>query len=343
MSCSGFDSLREHFMYLTSDPQSGLVCRSVTRIAACSDRSFRWRSGSTRKRDLCPRARAVTLSPMTEETSGPKGGSGEWQSVDSTADPDYFVSYLDRGAAVLRETRMEIMRHLELVPGCSVLDVGSGAGEFLIEAASSVELARAVGIDISEAMVNNATSRARKAGVAVQFALGDAQRLDFPDESFDRVNCSRVLMHLDDPAAAIAEMTRVLVPGGRMAISEPDFDAMMIDSDNLDIAGVVRRRGAARLRNPDIGRRLRRLLLASRLELLRLTGLAFPVTSLQTAVDQFRILDRLEDAVKAGEVGVDEATQWRGWLEAVDEADRLFIAPVLFQAIARKPASPLGT
>lgn len=270
-------------------------------------------------------------------------GSGEWLSVDSAGDPDCFVSYLDRGAAVLRESRMEIMRHLELVPGCSVLDVGSGAGEFLIEAASSVELARAVGIDISEVMVNTATSRAREAGVAVQFAIGDAQRLNFPEESFDRVNCSRVLIHLDDPAVAIAEMTRVLVPGGRIAIVEPDHNAMMIDSDNLHIADVVRNRLTARLRNPDIGRRLRRLLLASGLELLRLSGMAFPVTSLQTAIDQVHLLDRLEEVVKAGEVGVDEANQWRGWLEAADEADRLFIATVLFQAIARKPAGPPGT
>ena len=280
---------------------------------------------------------------MTEEKPVPKGESREWQGVDRTVDPDFFVSYLDRGAAVLRDSRMEIMRQLELVPGCSVLDVGSGAGEFLIEAASSVELAHAVGIDISEAMVNTATSRARKAGVAVQFAIGDAQRLNFPEESFDRVNCSRVLLHLDDPAAAIAEMTRVLVPGGRIAIVEPDFDAMMIDSDNLDIADAVRRRLTARLRNPDIGRRLRRLLLASRLELLRLSGMAFPVTSLQTADDQFNLLDRLDEAVKVGEVGVEEANQWRGWLQAADEANRLFVAPVLFQAIARKPASPPGT
>jgi SAM-dependent methyltransferase len=62
-----------------------------------------------------------------------------------------------------------------------VLDVGSGAGEFLIETASSVEDIRAVGIDVSEAMVAVATSRAREAGVSVEFRLGDAQRLDFPD------------------------------------------------------------------------------------------------------------------------------------------------------------------
>jgi SAM-dependent methyltransferase len=235
---------------------------------------------------------------------------------------------------------MEVMRQLELQPGSSVLDVGSGAGEFLIEAASSVELVRAVGIDISEAMVNTAASRAREAGVDVQFTIGDAQRLNFPDESFDRVNCSRVLVHLDDPAAAIAEMARVLIPGGRIAIAEPDFDAFMIDSDNLDIARSVRGRMTAGLRNPDIGRRLRRLLLESRLDIVRLSGVARPMASLQMAVDQFHLLDHLDSAVKAGEVGADEAREWRSWVEATDAAGRGFIAGVLFQAIAiKRPAA----
>jgi len=266
--------------------------------------------------------------------------SDHWQNVDATADPGSFAAYLDRGAAILRDSRMEVMRQLELQPGSSVLYVGSGAGEFLIEAASSVELVRAVGIDISEAMVNTAASRAREAGVDVQFTIGDAQRLNFPDESFDRVNCSRVLVHLDDPAAAIAEMARVLIPGGRIAIAEPDFDAFMIDSDNLDIARSVRGRMTAGLRNPDIGRRLRRLLLESRLDIVRLSGVARPMASLQMAVDQFHLLDHLDSAVKAGEVGADEAREWRSWVEATDAAGRGFIAGVLFQAIAiKRPAA----
>jgi SAM-dependent methyltransferase len=272
---------------------------------------------------------------MTEEFEPQR--SGHWQKVDRTGDPGSFVAYLDRGAAVLREGRMEVQRLLELEPGCSVLDVGSGAGEFLIEVASRVERIRAVGIDISETMVNTASSRAHEAGVTVEFATGDARRLNFPDGSFDRVHCSRVLLHLDDPAAAIAEVSRVLVPGGLVAIVEPDFDAVMIDSDNLDVARAVRRRWAAAVRNPDIGRRLRRLLLESGLELVRLSGAAVPITSLQVAVDQFHFLDHLEPAVQAGEVDADDAREWRKWIETADAADRLFIAPILFQAIAKKP------
>ena len=232
------------------------------------------------------------------------------------------------------------MRLLEFQAGCSVLDVGCGTGKFLIEVARNVEGVHAVGIDFSESMVKTATSRAHEAGVAVEFATGDAQRLDFREGSFDRVNCERVLVHLNDPAAAIGEMARVLVPGGRVAIVEPDHDALMIDSDNLKVARALRRLGTAGLRNPDIGRRLRRLLLSSGPEILRLSGMAFPVTSLQTAVDQFHLLDHLESAVKAGDVDADEANEWRKWLETADAADRFFVAPVLFHAVAKKPLRP---
>ena len=266
--------------------------------------------------------------------------SGQWQHIDQTGSANSFAAYLDRGATLLREERLQLTRLLEFEPGCSVLDVGSGAGEFLIEAASSVEDIRAVGIDVSEAMVAVATSRAREAGVSVEFRLGDAQRLDFPDATFDRVNCSRVLVHLDDPGAAIAEMTRVLAPGGRVGISEPDFDAVMIDSDDLEIARAVRRHLAGALRNPDIGRRLRRLLLDAGLEILHLAGTIRSMPDLETVVHQFHLRDHLDSAVRAGDVGRDRGEAWWRGLEAADAAGRFFIGGVLYRAVATKPVAP---
>ncbi|HEX2682220.1 MAG TPA: methyltransferase domain-containing protein, partial [Candidatus Dormibacteraeota bacterium] len=93
--------------------------------------------------------------------------SEAWQSVDASANPAAYVAYLDRGAANLEWARREVVRSLNVTPGCSVLDVGSGAGEFLIEIAGSVDGVRAVGIDPSDVMVKAATQRARAAGVEV--------------------------------------------------------------------------------------------------------------------------------------------------------------------------------
>ena len=136
--------------------------------------------------------------------------SSGWRDVDATGDAEFYLRYLDRAAAspALRAARREIISALEVRPDSSVLDVGSGAGEFLIEVAEAVPGVRAVGIDPSETLVSTAKSRAEAAGMAVQFSLGDVERLEFPDSSSDRVHCSRVLQHLDHPEIAVREIAR---------------------------------------------------------------------------------------------------------------------------------------
>jgi ubiquinone/menaquinone biosynthesis C-methylase UbiE len=264
--------------------------------------------------------------------------SSRWQDVDDTASPDTFVGYLDRAAALLRETRLATVRALEVTPGCSVLDVGSGAGEFLIELATTVENVRAIGIDTSRAMVETATSRAQAAGAAVQFVFGDAEHLDFPDASFDRVNCSRVLVHLERPRTSVEEMARVLAPGGRLYLFEPDFDALMIDSDDLATATAVRNALTAGLRNPDIGRRLRRFALDAGLELVDFSGSVRTQTNLQIAIDQFHLLEHLETAVATAALSRETASRWRQWVEASDASARFLVAGVAFSVLAKKPA-----
>jgi SAM-dependent methyltransferase len=208
-----------------------------------------------------------------------------------------------------------------------VLDVGCGAGDFLIELATSVDGVRAVGVDTSQAMVTTAISRALAAGVTVQFSLGDAQRLDYPDGSFDRVNCSRMLVHVEDAQTVIAEMARVLIPGGRIAIFEPDFDAMVINTDDPGLAATVRQRLAGSLRNPDIGRRLPDLLLDSGFdqpELLRMTL-------------DFDMANHFDNLAKEGVVTAEEADQWRAWFGAVSDSDHIVVSLVAARTLATKP------
>ena len=262
--------------------------------------------------------------------------SSRWREVDTTDDAGFFVGYLDRAAVLLRDARQEMMAALEVFPGASVLDVGSGTGEFLIDVACTVANVRAVGIDPSAALIDVGRSRAEIAGVRIAFVRGDAEHLDFRDASFDRVNCSRVLQHLERPEAAVKEMARVLASGGRIAIFEPDFDALMVDSDDLAVATAVRRHITAALRNPDIGRRLRRLVVEAGLELVHSSGVARPVSGLQQADHGFHLFAALEAAVAAGDVGSDAAARWRAWLEQADSRGQLFMSPVGFQAIATK-------
>lgn len=99
-----------------------------------------------------------------------------------------------------------------------LLDVGCGDGIYLVEAARCGAVAS--GVDISEAMLIVARRRAADAGVTVDLGFADAQALPFDDDSFDVVLGITVLCFVSDPQTAVAEMSRVLAPGGRLVIGE---------------------------------------------------------------------------------------------------------------------------
>lgn len=74
------------------------------------------------------------------------------------------------------------------------------------------------GLDFSPEMLERAWERAAALGIDVDLREGDAEDLPFPDESFDTVLCALSLCGIPDNAAAVAEMRRVLRPGGRLLL-----------------------------------------------------------------------------------------------------------------------------
>jgi len=80
--------------------------------------------------------------------------------------------------------------------------------------------ARLTGFDISPRMLAIADERARALGLEIELALGDAQHLSYEDASFDTVVCTLALCSIPDDRAAIAEVFRVLRPGGRFVLVE---------------------------------------------------------------------------------------------------------------------------
>ena len=114
-----------------------------------------------------------------------------------------------------------------LEPGSVVLDMGCGAGRHAFE--SLRRGARVIALDYSfEELesVRNLFWAMRETGEvgiggAALAARGDALRLPFRDGTFDRIICSEVLEHIGDDAGAIAELTRVLKPGGTIAVTVP--------------------------------------------------------------------------------------------------------------------------
>jgi arsenite methyltransferase len=109
-----------------------------------------------------------------------------------------------------------------LAPGERVLDLGSGAGTDSLVAAQMVgEQGAVTGIDMTREMLTKARTAAAEMNASnVEFVESEAERLPFPDESFDVVISNGVIDLIPDKDAVFAELFRVLVPGGRMQIAD---------------------------------------------------------------------------------------------------------------------------
>lgn len=106
-------------------------------------------------------------------------------------------------------------------PGMRILDVATGTG--MVAFALAARGAEVVGVDQSEAMLAAARGRlARTPALAprITFLLGEAEALPFADGQFDALTFTYLLRYVDDRAATMRELSRVVVPGGRIAMVE---------------------------------------------------------------------------------------------------------------------------
>lgn len=110
-----------------------------------------------------------------------------------------------------------LVRFAGVAAGQSVLDVGCGTGVVAVTAARAG--AKVQGLDLTPALLEEARHNARVARVAVEWSEGDAEALPYPDASFDVVLSQFGHMFAPRPEVAIAEMRRVLKPGGRIAFA----------------------------------------------------------------------------------------------------------------------------
>ncbi|MDY6765506.1 MAG: methyltransferase domain-containing protein, partial [Halobacteria archaeon] len=233
------------------------------------------------------------------------------------------AKYLDSvtGIEAIQDYKRRSHRLLHPTQGDRILDVGCGMGDDVLTLAERVgPEGEVVGIDKSRSLIAEARERAGETNVA-SFQVGDAAQLPFADNEFDACRADRVFQHLDDPRGALTEMCRVTRPGGRITVSEPNWETCSVNASGVDpniTKEVTDARWVSSL-NPAIGSRLYVLFREVGLTGVETDPLTVVFTDFETANEVLSLEERIERMQAAG---VLSATRAEKWIAEMCRADR---------------------
>lgn len=247
-------------------------------------------------------------------------------------------NYLTRLAAsdLGRSYKSLVVEELDIEAGSTVLDLGCGPGADLAALADAVgSTGRVLAVDKDESAVAQA-SQAVFGLPQVAVREGDVHQLDLPDQCVDRVHTDRVLQHVMDPNAVVAEAARLLSPRGIAGFAEPDWDTLVVDYPDPAIPVAYRRFVTDRVvRNSRIGRQLPSLCEDNGLVPVRV----IPITAVFQEVTQAdRILGFQRVTKRAVDAAYLTVEQGAAWLDHLRTA-RLFASVTLFVTFAERESN----
>ena len=188
----------------------------------------------------------------------------------------HWVAQQERYGAMLAPFGDLVLEAAGIHRGDDILDIGCGCGDTTLAAARATTSGSALGVDLSEPMLERARERARAEGLThVRFERGDAQVHRFPEAEFDAALSRFGVMFFGDPRAAFANVGRSLRPSGRLAfvcwqaleanewlmvpglaaaahvalpdLGEPDAPGMFALADSDRVAGILTDAGFAEI------------------------------------------------------------------------------------------------
>ena len=273
------------------------------------------------------------------------------ENAPDTPERTYTMGYSDAFQEMLHRRKAEVQaRRLlgRLRPGLRVLDLGCGPGTISMGLAKAVEPGELHGIDMEPSQIEMARAAASAGGHRnASFRTGDATDLPYDDGAFDVAHCHALLMHVPDTRAVLAEVKRVLKPGGLFSaremigaasFSEPDLgvlgDIWKTYSDLLEANGG----------HSQMGRELRRVFREAGFSDVEAAA-SFESYGTVEDVDFFHRFaegwffspETVQAAARHGLATPKDFEEWRHAMTQWKDAPGAFAAIAWGEAIARKP------
>ncbi|MDT3776153.1 methyltransferase domain-containing protein [Nitrospira sp. MA-1] len=264
----------------------------------------------------------------------------EFSSVDGADDPQSLIRFLDQttGNPQYRASQQALIQMFSPGKGARLLDVGCGIGHDAFALGETVgNKGQVIGIDASQLLLNEARKRAKELPINVEFFLGDAQQLEFPDRTFDGCWASRVFMHLPNPPKAAREMFRVLKSGGTILSLEADWDTLVITTGSARRSTMLRRLLQNSIRHPGMGHALPVIFKEAGFRDIAVGAGTYVFSDLAQANLAWRIVPTVALAVKAGKLSGQKAETLLQELAEDNTAGKFFGAATGFYIMGIRP------
>ena len=265
--------------------------------------------------------------------------------VEKQGEADYLRQVVEQGGEAATSYKTFSYDLLQLAPGRQVLDVGCGIGVDLPTLAERVGTqGLVIGLDHDPTLLR--TAKEASAGRSnLRLVVAEAQELPFPNRSFDAVRADRVLQYIPESAQVMAEMARVLQPGGTVALVEPDwrtialFPASPAGGDDDHTWSALVQLCRRRLPHALIGRQLAALLRQQGTSLwedvqarvVAYTFFSWPVTN-----TLLQISNLAQALIQEEPARTEEINTWLQAMETADQRGEFFACVPMFFAHARK-------
>ena len=268
-----------------------------------------------------------------------------------TPEPAYTMGYSDEFQKLLSRrsagnNAAHLLPHLE--PGLRVLDFGCGPGTISMGLAKAVEPGELHGIDKEESQIEMARAAASAGGHGnAVFQTGDVTDLPFEGDSFDVAHCHALLTHIPGTQATLAEVKRVLKPGGLISSRELIVASSFFEPELEDLGGAwetFSKLLEANGGHPQMGKELKRSFLEAGFSDIHATA---SFESYGTAEDiaffhgfaggWFVSSDTVEAATKHGLASHEQFDGWRRLLDQWKDTPGAFAVLAWGEAIGRKP------